>query len=167
LALHLSHQLERVIDKLQTRWHVLSDRRFVLGLAHLVLDVSNGLLLNDLVVGSPVTQLSLQNVELVASLLLDPCNLLLLAFLPDLIQIGEQRIDKVKRKFVAMLLPKLVRQLKCGVWNPLPVVMGRLVLNPDRVTTLWLFATRIAHIAARIFNHPGELFEFRRLLEHP
>lgn len=109
----------------------------MLGLAHLVLDVSNGLLLNDLVVGSPVTQLSLQHVQLVASLLLDPCNLLFLALLPDLIQIRQQRIDKVKRKFVAMLLSELVCQLKGGVWNPLPVVMGRLILNPDRVA-LWL-----------------------------
>ena len=63
-------------------------------------------------------ELSLQLIDFVLALLLDPTNLLALTLSVDFIKISKHIVNQGKREFISMLLTELVSKIVSSVWNP-------------------------------------------------
>ena len=63
-------------------------------------------------------ELSLQLIDFVLALLLDPTNLLALTLSVDFIKISKHIVNQGKRELVSMLLTELVSKIVSSVWNP-------------------------------------------------
>ena len=63
-------------------------------------------------------ELTLQLIDLVLTLLLDPTNLLAFTLSVDFVKISKHIVNQGKRELVSMLLTELVSKIVSRVWNP-------------------------------------------------
>lgn len=92
LSLHLRDKLQRIINQFKTIWQISFNTPF-LCLANLSFQESDFLRSNNLVIGSPIRQLSFHVVKFFSRLLLHSLNSSFFSFSVNFVEIGKQRVD--------------------------------------------------------------------------